>query len=190
MSLTPPPFDEAAIEQALDPTWRVPQPRFRYWTERCLELGWPLGGVSVIPEFLAGMSQESQLDNMVIGNNPKIGTPSTSQGYITVGYSFAQIDSWTGRHVEDTHGIKWSPEWLRAHPLNPLKWLRDYGPLADLILYEGSRTWFNTRKWAAWDPKRIDPKRDENGVLRDENGNELSYHPLEEALAAWDAVNA
>lgn len=112
----------------------------------------------MIPEFIAAMIGESNLNNRALGDaNP--------DPHFGVGW--CQLD--TGFHATTHERIIA----IRADPLWSLMYVLD--PANGLVRHQGGRmTHFNKQRWHAWEPDQIDPV--------------TGWSPLNAALEAYDRV--
>jgi len=164
--------DRGMEERALPPIWKdgnYSKDRIEWYARLILEDGRVLGGESVIAEFLAAMILESNLDNLIIGNNAKNGSNNAQ-----LGIGWCQLD--TGWHVADLDVM----HDLRADPLLSLQYVLTN---ADLSHTTPNMTWFNKRRWNAWWDKTADRPRWER---LDPTG---SWSPYLAALTAVRAVS-
>lgn len=152
-----------AEEMALPPLWKdgFNPARFDWYTRLVVSSGLVLGGKDTVSEFIAAMCGESSLDNLIVGNNAKHGSPNTS-----LGISWCQLD--TAYHVRDLAQM----HLLRSEPIEALRYVCN--PANGLVTQGGRRTYFNKQMWHAWEPVTIDPT--------------TGWSMLTQAEAAYDRV--
>lgn len=150
-------------ERDLPPLWdpltgAFNDERVRWYTELTVSSGLFRGGRAVIPEFIAAMMWESQLDNLVVGNNAKNGADN-----VYLGIGWCQLD--TGYHCK-TMGTLHE---LRRDPGYAIEMIAE---TPDLCKHGKKRSYFNKQRWHAWEAETIDP--------------EEGWNALEVALKVWD----
>ena len=135
------PAERRAQEQALPRIFDggLHVERIDWYTRLTIESGLILGGVLVIPEFIAAMIGEASLNNRTFGDaNP--------DEFFGVGWM--QFD--TGYHastMERVHAI-------RRDPLHSLQYAAS---TPDLTRHSRFATSFNKQRWHAWEDEIINP---------------------------------
>jgi hypothetical protein len=153
--------EERALPPIFGPDGYSPA-RIEWYTRLVIASEVVRGGVDVIPELIAAMIGESNLDNLAIGNNAAHGSDN-----VWLGVSWMQLD--TGYHVADLETL----HAFREDPLRPLVYVAGN---ADLCDQGGTSTHFNRQRWHAWDPETIDPDE--------------GWNPLRAAHDAYERVSA
>lgn len=157
-----------AEEAALPPIWYdgvKNTARFDWYTKLLVDWNLVRGGKAVVSEFVAAMALESSLDNLILGNNAKLGSDN-----VGVGVGWCQLD--TGWHVQPASVEQF--HLIRSDPFVSALYVCD--PANGLCVQGGLRTHFKKERWHAWKPERLDPVE--------------GWSVLKEAEAAYDRVTS
>lgn len=155
--------ERGKTEQAMSPLWAlsgafIPE-RVDFYTRLVVES--TIGrNKAVVTEFIAAMMLESGLDNLIVGNNAVNGS---NNAFLGIGW--CQLD--TGYHVADLDQM----HTLRSDPLQSLLYILR---TPDLCYVGKYNTYFNKKRWHAWDAQRIDPQQ--------------GWSPLEATMESYDRI--